>query len=423
MSLLLNSVTVSDTTSKYFNSKVNILIDSKGYVKKISKNKISDKVKKVVNLEGFYISESWFDFNANFCDPGYEFKENLKSGVNLAINSGFLDVLITPNTNPIIQTKADVSYIQEKSSNNFCKIHPSAAISKNFNGKDLNDIIDLSNSGVKAFTNSYSSKESSEMIMNSLLYLKQIDSLLISKPQDKSFSQGVVNDGYFGNSIGLKGIPSISESIAVKRDLSILDYVGGKIHFTGISTKESVSLIREAKKNNLNVTCDVPIYNLILDDSNIVDFDTNYKVNPPLRNTEDIDELINGIKDGTIDIISSHHEPQDIDSKNCEFDKAKFGIISIQTFFSNIVQLSRKIPLETLIKLFSSNPKERLGIKRNDISEGSEASFTIFDPEGSWDFNSKSNLSKSSNSPWFNWSLKGKVIAIVKGSRIKEMPK
>ena len=241
MSLLLNSVTVSDTTSKYFNSKVNILIDSKGYVKKISKNKISDKVKKVVNLEGFYISESWFDFNANFCDPGYEFKENLKSGVNLAINSGFLDVLITPNTNPIIQTKADVSYIQEKSSNNFCKIHPSAAISKNFNGKDLNDIIDLNNSGVKAFTNSYSSKESSEMIMNSLLYLKQIDSLLISKPQDKSFSQGVVNDGYFGNSIGLKGIPSISESIAVKRDLSILDYVGGKIHFTGISTKESVS--------------------------------------------------------------------------------------------------------------------------------------------------------------------------------------
>ena len=423
MSLLLNSVTVSDTTSKYFNSKVNILIDSKGYVKKISKNKISDKVKKVVDLEGLYISESWFDFNANFCDPGYEYKEDLKSGVNLAINSGFLDVLITPNTNPIIQTKADVSYIQEKSSNNFCKIHPSAAISKNFNGKDLNDIIDLNNSGVKAFTNSYSSKESSEMIMNSLLYLKQIDSLLISKPQDKSFSQGVVNDGYFGNSIGLKGIPSISESIAVKRDLSILDYVGGKIHFTGISTKESVSLIREAKKNNLNVTCDVPIHNLILDDSNIVDFDTNYKVNPPLRNTEDIDELIKGIKDGTIDIISSHHEPQDIDSKNCEFDKAKFGIISIQTFFSNIVQLSRKIPLETLIKLFSSNPKERLGIKRNDISEGSEASFTIFDPEGSWDFNSKSNLSKSSNSPWFNWSFKGKVIAIVKGSRIKEMPK
>lgn len=421
MSLLLNSVTVSDTTSKYFNSKVNILIDSKGYVKKISKNKISDKVKKVVDLEGLYISESWFDFNANFCDPGYEYKENLKSGVHVAINSGFLDVLITPNTNPIIQTKADVSYIQEKSLNNFCKIHPSAAISKNFNGKDLNDIIDLHNSGVKAFTNSYSCKESSEMIMNSLLYLNQIDTLLITKPKDRSFSDGVVNNGYYSNTVGLKGIPRISESIAVERDLSILEYVGGKIHFSGISTKESVSIIRDAKTKKLNVTCDVPIHNLILDDSNVVSFDPNYKVDPPLRTKDDIDALIYGVNDGTIDIIASHHEPQDIDTKKCEFEKANFGVISLQTFFSNIVQLSRKIPLENLIKTFSTNPKKILGVETYSVVEGSKASFTVFDPDGSWDYNENSNLSKSINSPWLNWSLKGKVKAVIKDNRIKEI--
>ena len=421
MSLLLNSVTVSDTTSKYFNSKVNILIDSKGYVKKISKNKISDKVKKVVDLEGLYISESWFDFNANFCDPGYEYKENLKSGVHVAINSGFLDVLITPNTNPIIQTKADVSYIQEKSLNNFCEIHPSAAISKNFNGKDLNDIIDLHNSGVKAFTNSYSCKESSEMIMNSLLYLNQIDTLLLTKPKDRSFSDGVVNNGYYSNTVGLKGIPRISESIAVERDLSILEYVGGKIHFSGISTKESVSIIRDAKTKKLNVTCDVPIHNLILDDSNVVSFDPNYKVDPPLRTKDDIDALIEGINDGTIDIIASHHEPQDIDTKKCEFEKANFGVISLQTFFSNIVQLSRKIPLENLIKTFSTNPKKILGVETYSVVEGSKASFTVFDPDGSWDYNENSNLSKSINSPWLNWSLKGKVKAVIKDNRIKEI--
>jgi len=421
MSLLLNSVTVSDTTSKYFNSKVNILIDSKGYIKKISKNKISDKVKKVVDLEGLYISESWFDFNANFCDPGYEYKENLKSGVHVAINSGFLDVLITPNTNPIIQTKADVSYIQEKSLNNFCKIHPSAAISKNFNGKDLNDIIDLHNSGVKAFTNSYSCKESSEMIMNSLLYLNQIDTLLLTKPKDRSFSDGVVNNGYYSNTVGLKGIPRISESIAVERDLSILEYVGGKIHFSGISTKESVSIIRDAKTKKLNVTCDVPIHNLILDDSNVVSFDPNYKVDPPLRTKDDIDALIEGINDGTIDIIASHHEPQDIDTKKCEFEKANFGVISLQTFFSNIVQLSRKIPLENLIKTFSTNPKKILGVETYSVVEGSKASFTVFDPDGSWDYNENSNLSKSINSPWLNWSLKGKVKAVIKDNRIKEI--
>ena len=421
MSLLLNSVTVSDTTSKYFNSKVNILIDSKGYIKKISKNKISDKVKKVVDLEGLYISESWFDFNANFCDPGYEYKENLKSGVHVAINSGFLDVLITPNTNPIIQTKADVSYIQEKSLNNFCEIHPSAAISKNFNGKDLNDIIDLHNSGVKAFTNSYSCKESSEMIMNSLLYLNQIDTLLLTKPKDRSFSDGVVNNGYYSNTVGLKGIPRISESIAVERDLSILEYVGGKIHFSGISTKESVSIIRYAKTKKLNVTCDVPIHNLILDDSNVVSFDPNYKVDPPLRTKEDIDALIEGINDGTIDIIASHHEPQDIDTKKCEFEKANFGVISLQTFFSNIVQLSRRIPLENLIKTFSTNPKKILGVETYSVVEGSKASFTVFDPDGSWDYNENSNLSKSINSPWLNWSLKGKVKAVIKDNRIKEI--
>ena len=421
MSLLLNSVTVSDTTSKYFNSKVNILIDSKGYIKKISKNKISDKVKKVVDLEGLYISESWFDFNANFCDPGYEYKENLKSGVHVAINSGFLDVLITPNTNPIIQTKADVSYIQEKSLNNFCKIHPSAAISKNFNGKDLNDIIDLHNSGIKAFTNSYSCKESSEMIMNSLLYLNQIDTLLLTKPKDRSFSDGVVNNGYYSNTVGLKGIPRISESIAVERDLSILEYVGGKIHFSGISTKESVSIIRDAKTKKLNVTCDVPIHNLILDDSNVVSFDPNYKVDPPLRTKDDIDALIEGINDGTIDIIASHHEPQDIDTKKCEFEKANFGVISLQTFFSNIVQLSRKVPLENLIKTFSTNPKKILGIETYSVVEGSKASFTVFDPDGSWDYNENSNLSKSINSPWLNWSLKGKVKAVIKDNRIKEI--
>ena len=421
MSLLLNSVTVSDSTSKYFNSKVNILIDSKGYIKKISKNKISDKVKKVVDLEGLYISESWFDFNANFCDPGYEYKENLKSGVNVAINSGFLDVLITPNTNPIIQTKADVSYIQEKSLNNFCKIHPSAAISKNFNGKDLNDIIDLHNSGVKAFTNSYSFKVSSEMIMNSLLYLNQIDSLLLTKPKDRSFSDGVVNNGYYSNTVGLKGIPRISESIAVERDLSILEYVGGKIHFSGISTKESVSIIRDAKTKKLNVTCDVPIHNLILDDSNVVSFDPNYKVDPPLRTKDDIDALIEGINDGTIDIIASHHEPQDIDTKKCEFEKANFGMISLQTFFSNIVQLSGRIPLENLIKTFSTNPKKILGVETYSVDVGSKASFTVFDPDGSWDYNENSNLSKSINSPWLNWSLKGKVKAVIKDNRIKEI--
>ena len=199
-----------------------------------------------------------------------------------------------------------------------------------------------------------------------------------------------------------ESIPNISETIAIERDISLLKYSGGKIHFSGITTKEYVDLIRSAKKKGLKVTCDVPIYNLIFDDSKILDFDTNYKVFPPLRSKNDIDELYKGLEDGTIDVISSFHQPQDIDSKKCEFEKASFGIISLQTFYSNILELSINVSFEKLVEKFTVNPRKILGIEIPEISEGSFSSLTILDEEGSWDYNELTNLSKSTNSPWFN---------------------
>lgn len=414
MSLLLNSLIVSDPSSSFYNSKVNLLIGSNGIIEKISKKKINKKGIRSIDFSSKKISNGWFDFSANFCDPGFEFKEDLVSGVKLAYRSGFVDVLLKPNTNPIIQNKNDISYIIKKSQNKFCKIHPCAAVTKDFNGKNLNDIIDIFNAGAIAFTD-YNESNNAELILNTLLYLKQFNGLYLSKPKYYPISRGNVNESLNSEKVGLKGIPYISETIAIKRDLSILEYTGGKIHFSGISTKESVDLIRQAKKKGLNVTCDVPVYNLILDDSNILNFDTNYKVDPPLRSNEDINELLSGIDDGTIDVITSNHEPQDFDSKNCEFDKASFGIISIQTFYSNILELSRKIPFEKLLPTFTSNPRKILGLENNKIEEGSFASLTIFDAEGSWDYNEETNISKSLNSPWLNWSLKGKVKGVVVG--------
>ena len=418
MSLLLNSIIVSDPSSSFYNSKVNILIDSKGFIEKISKKKIDKKGIKSINLNTKQVSVGWFDFSSNFCDPGFEFKEDLVSGVKLAYRSGFVDVLLRPETNPVIQNKNDISYIIKKSQNKFCKIHPCAAVTKNFNGKNLNDIIDVYNAGALAFTD-YSNSNNAELILNTLLYLKQFNGLYLSIPKYYPISIGSVNESLNSEKVGLKGIPYISETIAIKRDLSILEYTGGKIHFSGISTKESVELIRQAKKKGLNVTCDVPVYNLILDDSNILNFDTNYKVDPPLRSSEDIDELVLGIYDGTIDVIASNHQPQDFDSKNCEFDKASFGIISLQTFYSNILQLSRKIPFDKLLPTFTSNPRKILGLDTYKIEEGDFASFTIFDDKGSWDYNEKTNISKSLNSPWLNWSLKGKVKGVVVGKNFK----
>ena len=359
MSLLLNSLVVLDPTSKYHNLLVNILVSSDGKISKISRNKINVKARKSIDCQKKKVTLGWMDFNANFCDPGFEYKEDLNSATNLSAKSGFTDVLISPDTNPVIQSKNDIAYIKNKSKNDFCTIHASASITKNSEGKQMNDLIDLHREGALAFSDN--KIENSELILNTLIYLKQFDGLYISRPQEKYLSTGLVNDGINSNILGLKSIPNISETIAIERDLSLVEYSGGKIHFSGISTKESVELIRSAKKKGLKVTCDVPIYNLLFDDSKILDFDTNYKVYPPLRSKDDIKELFNGLNDGTIDVISSFHQPQDIDSKNCEFDKASFGIISIQTFYSNILEISRHMSEDILIEKFTTNPRKILG--------------------------------------------------------------
>jgi len=415
MSLLLNSLVVSDSRSKYHNSSVNILISSDGRIKKISKKKINVKAKKTIDLNSCKLSAGWVDFSSNFCDPGYEYKEDLISGVSVASSSGFTEVVINHNTHPVIQNKNDISYIKNKSLNSLCNVYPTASVTKNSMGVEMNDLIDLHHSGAIAFCDS--NLQNSELILNVLIYLKQFNGLYISKPKEPYLSNGVVNDGLNSNTLGLKSIPNISESIAIERDISLLKYSGGRIHFSGISTKEAVDLIRKAKKSGLDVTCDVPIYNLLLDDEKILDFNTNFKVYPPLRSQSDIDELLRGLEDGTIDVISSHHQPQDIDSKNCEFEKASFGIISLQTFYSNLLEISRKIPFEILAEKITTNPRKILGIKNPEIKEGSIACFTVFDEMGSWDYNDSTNQSKSKNSPWMDWSLRGKVRGVVNGNK------
>lgn len=415
MSLLLNSLVVSDSRSKYHNSSVNILISSDGKIKKISKKKINVKAKKTIDLNSCKLSAGWVDFSSNFCDPGYEYKEDLISGVSVASSSGFTEVVINHNTHPVIQNKNDISYIKNKSLNSLCSVYPTASVTKNSMGVEMNDLIDLHHSGAIAFCDS--NLQNSELILNVLIYLKQFNGLYISKPKEPYLSNGVVNDGLNSNTLGLKSIPNISESIIIERDISLLKYSGGRIHFSGISTKEAVDVIRKAKKSGLDVTCDVPIYNLLLDDEKILDFNTNFKVYPPLRSQSDIDELIGGLEDGTIDVISSHHQPQDIDSKNCEFEKASFGIISLQTFYSNLVEISRKIPFEILAEKITTNPRKILGIKNPEIKEGSIACFTVFDEMGSWDYNDSTNQSKSKNSPWMDWSLRGKVRGVVNGNK------
>ena len=418
MSLILKSLLVFDLNSDFNSKKVNILIGNDGNIKKISSHSIKNSASKSIDCAGMMVSPGWFDFRSNFCDPGYEHKEDLISGSYTAACSGFTDVLLMPNTNPVLQSKNDISYVKNKTLNELTSVHPCAALTKNTDGIELNEILDLDKAGAIAFTDGEKEIQNSDILYKSLLYMDQFDGLLINKPKDYNLSKlGMVNEGISSTLTGIKGIPNIAEEIMIKRDLSILKYSGGKIHFSGISTKSSVDIIRKAKGEGLNVSCDVSIYNVLLDDSSILNFETNYKLDPPLRTKKDIDALIDGLIDGTIDVISSYHQPQNIENKNVEFYAARYGMISLQTFFSNILILSNKIDLELLIPKFTTNPRKILNLPERVIKIDSPASLTIFDKNSSWDYNIENNLSKSSNSPWLDWSLRGMVFGVVNSKK------
>ena len=319
MSLILKSLLVFDLNSDFNSKKVNILIGNDGNIKKISSHSIKTSATKTIDCNGMMVSPGWFDFRSNFCDPGYEHKEDLISGSYTAACSGFTDILLMPNTNPVLQSKNDISYVKNKTLNELTSVHPCAALTKNTDGIELNEILDLDKAGAIAFTDGEKEIQNSDILYKSLLYMNQFDGLLINKPRDYNLSKlGMVNEGISSTLTGIQGIPNIAEEIMIKRDLSILKYSGGKIHFSGISTKSSVDIIRKAKAEGLNVSCDVSIYNVLLDDSSILNFETNYKLDPPLRTKKDIDALIDGLIDGTIDVISSYHQPQNIENKDVE---------------------------------------------------------------------------------------------------------
>jgi len=418
MSLILKSLLVFDLNSDFNSKKVNILIGNDGNIKKISSHSIKTSATKTIDCNGMMVSPGWFDFRSNFCDPGYEHKEDLISGSYTAACSGFTDILLMPNTNPVLQSKNDISYVKNKTLNELTSVHPCAALTKNTDGIELNEILDLDKAGAIAFTDGEKEIQNSDILYKSLLYMNQFDGLLINKPRDYNLSKlGMVNEGISSTLTGIQGIPNIAEEIMIKRDLSILKYSGGKIHFSGISTKSSVDIIRKAKAEGLNVSCDVSIYNVLLDDSSILNFETNYKLDPPLRTKKDIDALIDGLIDGTIDVISSYHQPQNIENKDVEFYAARYGMISLQTFFSNILILSNKIDLELLIPKFTTNPRKILNLPERVIKIGSPALLTIFDKNSSWDYNIENNLSKSYNSPWLDWSLRGMVFGVVNSKK------
>jgi len=414
MKVLIQSPLILDPGSPFHQKEKNVLINNGRIAEIGDKNYSADKV---IKADGMLLSTGWFDLGTFVGDPGLEHKEDLNSVTRTAAAGGFTELAVLPNTAPSVQTKNEISYLTRNNESRLVQIHAMASVTRNNKGEELTEMIDLHEAGAVAFTDGLKPIWHTDILLKALQYLQKFGGVLIDHPEDNWLNMfGQMHEGVNSTRLGLKGMPRIAEEIVVLKYIELLNYAGGRLHFSRISTGKSVELIKAAKRK-LEVSCDVIAYQPLLEDNLLTDFDTNYKVSPPLREKADNDSLIKGIKDGTIDVICSGHLPQDEESKNLEFDLADFGIINLQTFGANLCSLSKFIDWDILIDKVTTGPRNVLNMEIPKIEEDTKANLTLFDPGRAWTLDEKSNFSKSRNSPWFGKEMKGKAIAVFNNNK------
>tara|TARA_R110000751_G_scaffold2470_1_gene12959 strand:- start:22963 stop:24213 length:1251 start_codon:yes stop_codon:yes gene_type:complete len=414
MNVLIKTATIIDSSSPFHNQVCDVLIQ-KGKISKIATSIENTNNYKTISLDNLHLSQGWFDSSICFGEPGFEDRETIDNGLKTAAKSGFTTIALQANTFPIIDTNANVAFVLSKAQNQAVTLLPIGALTKNSDSVDLAELFDMKNAGAVAFSDYKRPITNPNLLKIALQYASNFDGLVCSFPLETRISgKGIVNEELTSTSLGLKGSPNLAEAMQVARDLFLLEYAGGKLHIPTISTAESVALIREAKQKKLDVTCSVAIHNLCLTDTVLEEFDTNYKVNPPLRIQKDIDALIEGLKDGTIDMVTSDHNPMTIEDKKVEFDHASFGTIGLESAFGALNTLfSTKKTIQLLTK-----GKTRFGLNNNTIEEGQIANITLFNPDIKYAFAETDIVSKSKNSAFLGQELKGKAYGIIANNKI-----
>lgn len=413
MSLLIKKALIIDPSSTFHSKKMDILIE-RGKITSIKEN-ITSESKNTMDGASVHVSPGWMDLHAEFNDPGLEQKEDLASGAAAAKNGGYSTVIISANTYPILETKAQVKYIQNSSQTLPIDVRPFAALSEGLKGQNFTEMYDLHLAGAVGFSDGNLPISNPDLLKRALQYSKTFNGKVVIYPSDNRISHhGVMHEGISSTHLGLKADPSLSEEIMVARDLAIAEYCEAPIHFRTISSESSVSQIKRAKKRGVQVTCDVAIANLIWNDTTLESFDTNYKLTPPLRSEKDRKALLKGINNGTIDAIVSNHNPQNIEEKQCEFDIAGFGQSSIETTYSLYqTYLSASISLETWVKAVSINPRRIFAQELAPINIGTVANLTVFDTQQKWNVKVSDLYSKSKNTPVIGQTLTGKVLDVI----------
>jgi len=416
MKLLIKQVRIVDPTSSLHGQITDIFIDN-GIITELASG-LTQSADKVISIPGLHVSPGWVDVFANFGDPGHEYKETLETGTAAAAGGGYTDVMVIPNTNPCIHNKSSVEYIVQKSKSLPVTVHPIGAITKNTEGKELAEMYDMKASGAIAFSDGINSVQSSGLLLKALQYIRTFEGILIQLPDDKSINpHGLINEGIVSTRLGLPGKPAMAEELIVARDIELARYAESRLHFTGVTSKKSLDYIRKAKESGLAISCSVTPYQLFFSDEDMHDYDTNLKVNPPLRPKADVEALRQGISDGTIDCIATHHLPHEFDSKVLEFEYAKYGMIGLETAYAVLRTAMPAVANERWIELMSINPRKLFGIETATIKKGNKASLTLFDPEKKWRLEEKNIMSKSKNSPFIGKELGGKALGIVNDSK------
>ena len=418
-SILIKNGTIADTVTE---TPADVLIEDGRIARVGSLGDVS--ADKIIDAAGMYVLPGLVDMHCHLREPGFEHKETIETGALSAVKGGFTSVACMPNTNPVIDVPALARYIIMRGEEaGYARVYPIACITKGMKGEELTEMAALMGAGAVAFSDDGRPVSDSGVMRNALEYAKTFNLLIIDHAEDKSVSgDGVANEGANATIAGLRGISRAAEEIMIARDIVLAETLGAKVHIAHVSTAGGVELIREAKQRGVRVTCETCPHYFSATDEEILSYNTNAKINPPLREQSDCEAIIDGIRDGTIDVIATDHSPQTREEKNREFDLAPFGTVGFETALSlayTYLAETGVIGMPGIVKLMSHNPSRLLGLPVVSIKPGAMADVTVFDPECEWTVRANELSSKSKNCLYDGWRLKGKVIHTIVGGELK----
>ncbi len=418
MTILIRQAKIVDPTSPFHLTVQDIFIEN-GFIKSIGT--LTATADHVIASNGLCISPGWIDLFAHFADPGLEYKETIETGMAAAAKGGFTEVMVLPNNKPVTDSKSQVEYILQKSRDSIVNIYPLGAVTKQTEGKELAEMYDMKASGAVAFTDGIHPVQSAGLLLKALQYVKAFSGVIIQIPDDKTIgTYGLMNEGIVSTQLGLPGKPVLAEEIQIARDIKLTRYAESKLHFTGVTSPKSIEYIKRGKEGGIGVSCSVTPAHLYFTDEDLRTYNTNLKLFPPLRTAAEKELLKEAVVSGAVDCIATHHLPHEYDSKVCEFQEAKFGMIGLETCYGAVgAALGDVLTAQRWVELISINPRHIAGLQIPSIKEELPANVTIFDPAATYTFEEKDVRSKSRNSAFIGKALKGKAVAVINNNQIQ----